>query len=117
MDDVDRTDGPNASRGFAVPLRTVMAAVLHLHPRHVKLTSANARTMRFTFSTAADGFHVGEKVTAVLEDVAAGTLVTMVGGSAAPCEAAERTMHHFLDELTAQIERDADGATAQGGPR
>lgn len=107
MPDLDGGGMPQLGRTFAVPLRAVVAAVLHVHPRHVKLSSANAQTMRFTFDTPAGGFRVGEHLTAVLEMVAEGTTVTLVGGSPERRAQSEATMAAFLADVEQQLQREA----------
>ncbi|WP_235735081.1 hypothetical protein [Nocardioides alcanivorans] len=68
------------SRDYSADLRAVMAAMLRSRPRHVRLVSANARSVRCVFSTESDGFHLGQQVTADLAPHEFGTRVRIVSG-------------------------------------
>lgn len=85
--------------------RAVMGAVLRGRPHHLKLVRADATSMRFTFRTTADGFHLGE---AVVADVRADGPGSMLRVSTEGSLARERTLaalREFCDLVGHQLDR------------
>ncbi|WP_110205681.1 hypothetical protein [Nocardioides daejeonensis] len=86
-------------RDYSADLRTLMAALLKAKPRHVRLISANAQAVRCAFSTEADGFRLGQQVTADLTPLEAGTRLRISsGGEELPVRVRE-SLEWFLDEV------------------
>lgn len=95
-------------RDFAADLRAVMAALLRARPRHVRLVSANAYSVRCVFSTAADGFRVGQPVTAELKSVDSGIRVSIGSGGEALHPRVRDALDRFLDEVDRGLQASRD---------
>jgi len=92
------------SRDYPADLRAVMGAVLKARPRHVRLVSANARSVRCVFSTEADGFRLGQQVTAVLAPFEEGTTVRIGSGGEVLRPRVQEALSWFLDEVGRVLE-------------